>query len=147
VKIKYIVIIAFSILILGSAIAFWWIFYKPQKDYGSSKPDITISAKDFMKEFDADENAANKKFITGNKTIQVIGKISEINKNSDGTVKIILGDTGFEGTISCTLMPDQTTNAEKYKKGDNVSIKGQCTGMQALLDKEIIMIRCAFSKN
>jgi hypothetical protein len=59
-----------------------------------------------------------------------------------GSVVIVLGQEGTEGSVACTLTAEESVKSGSVTKGSTVSITGQCTGMQGLIEPEVIMIRC-----
>lgn len=122
-------------------------YYKPHKDFATSAPDVRITAEAFTKAFDADEVNATWAYVKGDKTILVTGKIAEVGMNKDGNVDVILAGSAETGTVSCAMMPDERAKAKKLKAGDEVRIKGQCTGRVELIDKQVVMIRCALAED
>jgi hypothetical protein len=86
--------------------------------------------------------AANRKYVNDDRTVLVSGVLSAVSVNSDSTSSLELQESGMEGVVSCSLMPSENGKVPSLPKGRKVSVKGQCTGMQELVDKEIIMIRC-----
>jgi hypothetical protein len=129
------------IIIIALAIAYYF-YSKPVKDFANSKAEITLSSKDLLSEFQKNEAEANTKYVSGDKTIQISGKILEIKKGDDGVITIIL-DAGIpDGDVSCALTKEEATKIDKYKQGMDIIIKGQCAGYQELINKEAIMIRC-----
>jgi hypothetical protein len=141
---KKIIIIIVSIVILvaiGGAFAYY-MSQKPVKDFASSEAEIVLEAKDIYSEFVNDEIAANAKYVTGDKTIEVTGKIIAVNKNEDGTAYLVLDVSDPEGSLSCSLNEESSASVEKLSVGDLTTLRGQCTGFQELINKEVIMIRC-----
>ena len=121
-------------------------YFKPHKDFAASTPDIVTTVREMLQTFDKDETAANKLYVAEDKTIQVNGTIKDISTETKGETVITLGDMGTDGTVSCTMMPDQAARISTLKPGQSINIKGQCTGIQTLLDKQVIMIRCALAE-
>jgi len=141
-KIHYVllgVVLAFVICIAVGL----FMYFKPHKNISESKPDIILKASELFKAFETNETDATKKFVTGDPTIQVLGIVDEINKNQDTTATIILRNVAeYNGCITCTIDKSQFTKLDKFQKGTPIIIKGQCSGAQELVEKEIVMIRC-----
>jgi hypothetical protein len=121
------------------------LFYKPHKDFGASSPDITLTAPQLVQRFAIDEQLATKELVAGDKTVLVTGTVREKEDNADGSVTIVLA-AGADASVSCTLRPDQTRMAEAVSIGAPVAIQGQCTGMQELIEQQVIMIRCVLAE-
>jgi hypothetical protein len=83
---------------------------------------IAITADALAKEYNADEKAADAKYL--NKTLEVSGTVSEVDKNQDGGTMIVLQTADPAAGIQCT-MRDKGINATK---GQNIAIKGFCSG-------------------
>ncbi len=117
-------------------------YFKPHKDFGASAPDYTLTAGELWKAFDAGEAAANARYVAGDKTILLTGSVAEVTRTGDGTYAVTLTQPGQPGSVACTMMPSESDKAQKLKRGDAVRLKGQCTGMEELIDKQVVMIRC-----
>ena len=133
------------IILIGGAIGIY-LYKKPVKDFADSKAEITLNAKAIFDEFVKDQNAAIAKYVSNDKTIQISGLISDVQIGNDGTVTIILDVANPDGDVSCTLTPEESQKAKDLKPGTNINIKGQCTGFQELINKEVVMIRCGLVK-
>lgn len=139
------IFIAVGILILLGAIGGGiglYLFNKPVKNFAESKVEMSLPAKAIFTDFVKDETSANAKYVAQDKTIQVSGKITEIKPNDDSTVGISLEVEDPDSALTCTVVKEDASKAQKYKVGDNIALKGQCTGMQELINKEVIMIGC-----
>ena len=119
-----------------------YLFFKPTKDFAKSKADFTVNAQQLFTEFSKDEKASTAKYVSNDKTIEISGTVQSVSDNSDSTKTIILSVGSTDGDISCTLTKEQSVTAKVTEK-QVVILKGQCTGLQELIAKEVIMIRCA----
>jgi hypothetical protein len=146
-KKKYYVLGGILLLVLVGIGAGLNMYFKQQKDYAHSEADFTVSAAALCNEFCTNEAGANKKYVAENKTILVTGVVKEISKNQDGSATVILHTSDPECTVSCALTKEESSKTAKVQSGSTVKIKGQCTGMQELLDKQVIMIRCGLAGN
>jgi type II secretory pathway pseudopilin PulG len=137
-----------AILLLGiiaAAIAFY-MYNKPTKNYATSSADYTLTAKALFDEFALDQNKATAKYVSDNKTVQISGTILEVKKNDDGTTTLTIDVSVPDSDISCTLTAEESKTAANFATGANVTLKGQCTGFQELIGKEVIMMRCGIVK-
>ena len=99
-------------------------FYKPthfKRDVADEKA-ITITAKQIVQNFQANEDSANKIYL--NKAIAITGEVIEAKKNQDGKPTVTLKSDDSFSNIYCTLKDD----AAVIPSGKTVTIKGICTG-------------------
>lgn len=146
-KKKYIVLISLAVIIIVGVSVGLSMYFKPHKNFATSKADFVLNPKQLYTEFDSNEADATKKYVTGDKTCQVSGYVTEINKEADSTITIVLADSvASAGILNCSFMKTENENLSKIKKTDKITIKGQCTGFQGLIDKAVIMIRCGIAE-
>lgn len=112
----------------------------------NSSSAYTVNAFDLIKEFQANDSAANAKY--REKIMTVNGPISEIETPNDSTVNIKFIDS----TGSYAIFPfhgEEVTPVKQLQKGQDVSIKGSCSGgvMSEILGTESITFkRCILNK-
>ncbi len=111
-----------------------FLYYKPRVGIGNAKPDISMQAADLYHQYNANEEAANKKFL--NKVIAVTGVVDDVSRQHSACV-ILLKNKNETGGVSCHLFAN--TNAH-IQQGETLTIKGRCTGflMDAALTDCII---------
>jgi hypothetical protein len=89
------------------------------------KPDFSVNALDLLREFAANDSAANA--VYREKMIEVNGRPSEVEVLSDSTGNIRFSDsTG--SYIIFSFEKDQYNSLQSIKAGDSVSAKGSCSG-------------------
>ena len=138
--------VALLVLVFAGGAVMWYIFAEKFEDTGKVKADYTVNAPDFIKEFQQNEAVANKKY--AEKIIIVNGTVSEI-KNADTTSNIIMADTGSGAYIIFAFQQQHLAEARQMRAGDNVSIKGSCSGgaHSEILETDYITFkRCAVNK-
>lgn len=118
-------LIVTGILVLAGGAVLWYLFTEKFEDTNKVKADYTVHAIDLIKEFQQDEAAANKKYTE--KIIIVNGTVSEI-KNAGTTANIIMADIKTGAYIIFAFQQQHVAEARKLKLGDNISIKGSCSG-------------------
>ena len=119
-------IILSGLLVAGFAgIGIWYfIFYKPthfKRDVADEQA-ITITAKQIVKNFQSNEDSANKIYL--NKAIAITGEVLEAKKNQDGKPTVTLKSDDSFSNIYCTLKDD----AGQIQGGSTITVKGICTG-------------------
>jgi hypothetical protein len=133
---KWLILLIMAVLLAGAA--GFYMYNKPHRDIAAESADFVIDASALLKEFETDENAANQKYL--DKIIAVKGKVSAIETTSEGMVNIAL-ETGNEmAAVSCSMLPSENKKAAEIKAGDNITVKGLCTGI--LMD--VVLTKCTF---
>lgn len=106
----------------------------PQEDLTSAKPDFSLSAEDFMKEFKASESDARKKY--KGKVIELSGEVTGIGRNISGEDSISLKAPDLLGMMCFTAMEEPWTKAVP---GQKVKLKGK------LGEYGAVLIYCVFT--
>ncbi|TSE04644.1 OB-fold protein [Aquimarina algiphila] len=133
-KIKNI-ILAIILGITGIIIIVNIVYNKPHISVSEASPDITLVSQKLLNDFENNEFESNSKYL--DKIIEVNGTISEINVSENKGI-ITLSDEGSMGGVICHLSPEEHTKIASLKKGQNIKIKGICTGY--LMD--VILVKC-----
>ena len=129
--------IIFGILLLFffGAIIGYKIYNKPHVNVAREKAAISSTASVLLEAFSADETAANLKYL--GKIIQVKGVISKIEiVNKKGS--ITLETEALFGSVLCTLTPEESLYTKELKIGQEILLKGICTGF--LMD--VVLVKC-----
>lgn len=101
-------------------------YFRPAKDISTTKADITINADQLFATFEKNENEANEKYL--NKIIAVKGTVGEISTDQSNQKVVVLRTADVMFGIACSMKPDQADKAATLKEGQNVTVKGLCTG-------------------
>jgi len=117
---RYIAVI-FLFFIIGAIIPYF-VVNKPKRNVESEK-GIEVTAAQLVKEYQASEPEANKKYL--DKAIQVSGTVTEVKNNQDGNLTVALASDDVFTGVFCTLKTKETTPPA----GAAVTIKGICSGM------------------
>jgi tRNA_anti-like len=140
------VLIIGAILFVVGGIAAWFIFTQEFSDTTKQDAAYTLNAIGFIKEFQASDSLANKKYVE--KIITIRGRISEMEA-ADTTVNIKMIDTLTDAYIIFAFQQQHLAEAKQLKEGDSVSIKGSCSGgtYSEILETQFITFkRCAVIK-
>lgn len=129
-----------KLIIAGFLIAAFAIGIYAYKEYNRKpanlqkvKTEISVKATDLIAAFIKQEDTANALYL--GKIISVIGNVVEVQNEKDTSLTLFLGDTLQISKVSCLIDKMHIANAKKIALGDNVSIKGVCTGF--LMDVEL----------
>lgn len=115
-----------------------YLYFKPVRSVADEKADFSLTAGKFVAEYEKDEKAANAKYL--GKVVEIGGTVSEINTDKNGTININLAGEEIAG-VSCQMFKDQKENTKNIKEGDEVNIKGRCTGI--LMD--VVLTDCVIN--
>ena len=140
-------LIALLVLFMAGVAVIWYLFNLKYDDTATVKPDYTVNANDFIKEFRQNMTNANKKY--SEKIIVVNGTISQIEA-ADTTANIKMIDTTSGAYIIFAFQQQHLQETKQLKVGDSVSVKGSCSGgtySEILEAEKIEFKRCAINKN
>lgn len=110
-------------------------YNEPLRDIRNSKPLVILSADLLIDDFEKDEVGTTIKY--SEKILQIEGNFSGVS-TLDGNIIITLKNKGSNSSVICHMLPEENLKALKLEKGQNITIKGNCTGF--LLD--VMMVRC-----
>ncbi len=129
---KYVKILS-VVAVLGIITGFYF-YNKPVSSTKSKHADLIIRSEDLFNEFSNDENTANKKYL--DKIISISGEVTTI-ANEDGLSIVTLKTNSDMFGVICKIESNDD-KVKTLKAGDNIKVKGSCTGM--LMD--VVMVRC-----
>lgn len=136
IKMKYIKILL--VIVCLGAITGFYLYNKPVKSTSSKSVDVSVRAEELFNEFSKDETAANTKYL--DKVVSVQGTVTNIAVE-DGLNIVTLKTASDMFGVLCKIESGEE-KVKKLKAGDEVKIKGMCTGM--LMD--VVMIRCVIEE-
>ena len=116
------------------------LYNKPFIDIKKSNPELEVTAQEILDDYLADEYSANEKYVDN--LIQIKGEIAEISFDKGVSIITLKDRSGFSSII-CHMLPEANLNVLKLKKGNQITIKGVCTGY--LFD--IMMVRCILTNS
>lgn len=131
VKVALFVVLVFAVAGILYALT---LYNKKHPDTSKVKPDFIITATSLQKEFEESEAAASAKYI--NKIIEVSGSIASVAKVNGNNVNISLNTGNDLSSVICTFA---SADPSKYKAGDEITIRGECSGF--LMD--VLLKNCA----
>lgn len=120
-KLKVFVVFLVLFIVIGF-VAAYVMWNKPQRQVENEK-GIEITSAQLVKEYQANEAEANKKYL--DKAIEVTGTVSDLKNNQDGKSTVTLASEDAFTTVFCTLK-EKPVNVTA---GNTVIIKGICSGM------------------
>ena len=133
-------------MLIAGVGAAWYIFTDTYTDTAKEKATYTFNALDFIKEFQQNDSASNKKY--AEQIITINGRVTE-TEQADTTVNIKMADTATGSYIIFAFQQQDAANVKKVKQGDSISIKGSCSGgvYSNILETEFITFkRCSINQ-
>lgn len=123
-------------LAIGAAVVAYLIYNKPHQNMDRATADIQLTASELLSNFEADEDAANAKYL--DKIVAVTGAVREVVTTEEGLTTITLETGSALAGVVCEL--DTLTEHPKtdFQPGETITVKGVCTGM--LMD--VVLVRC-----
>ena len=134
--IKKFLLAILALALLGGSIAYY-LYNKPVASIEKKKPDVEVSANALLSAYENDENAAGLQY--NEKIIQVTGTISEVINEGTVTKVFLESDNPMSGII-CEMEEGQ--DVESLKTGDEVIIKGRCTGFLS----DVVLVQSSLVK-
>lgn len=122
----------FLFLILAVAGWAWYLYDKPHRSAAGMSVDVTTEADTLYHQYQADEHAADQKYM--GKVLSVAGRLTEIQHSGNSEIWILSTQPGGGG-INCQLFAGTKVDPEP-KPGDAVTVKGRCTGF--LMDVNLV---------
>jgi hypothetical protein len=130
-----------GILLFILVLAGWgyYLYNKPHRSAADATVAFSIPADSLFAQYQRDEHAADQKYL--NQVIVVTGRLAEIQHNGPSEIWILSAQPANSpgagttvtspggGGINCQLFAAiGKTAAKQPQPGDNVTIKGRCTG-------------------
>ena len=120
---KLIYILGLIVLLAGTVYYYTIIYAKNHHRDAQSETSIVVTADSLSAAYQNNEKEANQSYL--NKAIEVTGTIISISQDQAGHTTLLVGKTDAFSNVSVTLI---SKNPIRKKVGDQVTIKGVCTG-------------------
>ena len=123
---RIVLYVGLAIVLIGVIVGVYF-YTLGQKDLTNVKPEYTLPARELYADFEADENAANTKYL--DKVLEVSGNVSHVEMNTDSTMNVMLMGKADLGGVQCAFINVVDPSVMKINSGDSVVIRGICSGM------------------
>lgn len=139
---KRTIVTAIGIAIIAGAWFGYGEYNRKVRDLANVQAQIAIQANDLISAFEKNENAANAQYL--DKIIAVKGNVKTVERSDRGQYSIILGNAGTMSSVRCSMDSVHVKEIVNIKEGEEVIVKGACTGFNAdeLLGSDVILNRC-----
>ena len=137
-------IVLLSFVLAGIVLAtvlYILVYNKSHPDYEKAKPEWTMSAMVLYSSFRGDEVAANNTY--AGKVIAIDGQVGNVEQVDGLVIVSFIFEEGFFGGegVRCTILEGYHERALELSTGENVVIKGLCTGFTG---SDVILEHCSF---
>jgi hypothetical protein len=129
---KKILLVALIIVVMAG-VALFFVYNKEHRT--ADVADVSLDAVSLVSAFSENEEEANEKFL--DKVIEVSGKVKEVIEQGDSYI-VLIGDETSINSVSCTLDPAADSVAYGLQAGDQIVVRGICTGF--LMD--VVLVNC-----
>ena len=121
-------------------------YYRKNINLAQVAPEVTITAPELIKAFEADSAGANKQY--GGKIVAVQGTVKSVEQEPNAAT-IILGESGTMSSVRCSMDTANVAKAATVKEGQALTIKGSLSGFNQdeLLGSDVILNRCVITTN
>ena len=143
-SIKRVIIIVVVAAIAGGAYYGYKEFNRKNEDLTGVGPTYTLKANDLISEFSANDSASTKKYL--GEVIQVEGMIRKVEKDDEGFITVVLGDTSEMSSVRCAMDSLHVNKASNLKINSSINVKGYFTGYEkddtGILGSDVKLNRC-----
>ena len=122
-------------------------YNRTEADMLKVKTNINIAANDIIRQYEADDSAANTKYL--GQVIEITGNIKKIEQDEKGYYTVIMGDTSSLSSVRCSMDTIHNEDAAHLKPGSSIIVRGKCTGFnkdEMGLGSDVVLNRCAIVK-
>ena len=127
---KYVkIILVLAVIGVIVALYVWFFVYnKPHRDYAAATPDRYVDAETLYYDFRQDK-ALGDSLYTG-LILQVNGALNKVEHLDSTAIAVFVFEQGLFGDegIRCIFIPGFHDDLSDYSPGDEILIKGYCTG-------------------
>lgn len=136
---KKIILIVFLLLAVAGGTGLYY-YYKPVSRLENVTPDFTTDAKNLFSEFEMNEEAATQKYL--GKVIELSGNVKNTAVADSEKYNVTIESGDELSGILCEVNAAANPSVKELKAGDNIRIKGVCSGK--LMD--VVLVNCSIKK-
>lgn len=147
-SVKRVIIIVVVVTIASGAFYGYKEFNRKNENLANIKPTYSVKANGLINEFANNDSASIQKYL--GKVIVVEGLIKKIDKDEEGFVTVVLGDTAEMSSVRCAMDSLQFADASNLKPASSIKVKGYFTGYEkddtGILGSDVKLNRCVIVK-
>jgi hypothetical protein len=106
-----------------------YVYNKPHRSAAQETASFTLDADSLFAEYQKDEQTADRRYL--GKVVRVKGKLAEIRRDGPTEIWILSvqpGNASAGGGVNCQLFAGEGGSSPRPRPGDEVTVKGRCTG-------------------
>ncbi len=127
---------------VGIMIGYFYI-NKPHPDYENLEAEFKVQADDLYSEFSANTEQASQKY--NGRMLAVSGSPDYVETADTMVIAVFVFNEGMFGDegIRCTMLPDYNKIRESFYPGEEITLKGFCSGFNGT---DVIIEKCSLTK-
>ena len=140
-KLRFLLIFGLATGVLALLLVYLFLYNKPHRDFERARPDLQMSAESLYRAFTEDERTAESELI--GKVLEITGEVYAVEETNDMVIVAFVFEEGFFGGegVRCTMLENHHQKALQLNPGQEVVIKGYCTGFTG---SDVILEHCSF---
>ena len=140
-KLRFLLFFGLATGVLALLLVYLFLYNKPHRDFERARPDLQMSAESLYRAFTEDERTAESELI--GKVLEITGEVYAVEETNDMVIVAFVFEEGFFGGegVRCTMLENHHQKALQLNPGQEVVIKGYCTGFTG---SDVILEHCSF---
>lgn len=132
------ILLTLTVVVAIAVVIGLYFYYKKPADVREEKADIELTAVKLAEDYE-DETKGDSLYV--GKVLAVTGDVADIEEH-EGNWSVLLDTGNPMSDVICSFYPEEAAAVKDLKKGETVTIKGQCTGNLA----GIVLNHCSIVK-
>ena len=119
-----IIVVAGLLVVVGVGL---YMFNKPHRDVQSTQADYMLTSSEIVAEYQADNQAANQKYLSADgdsKILLISGEVNEISENFKGQKVVLLTGGNEMAGVSAIFTEENNDNLKGISVGQDITVKG-----------------------
>ncbi len=143
---KALLLIVLAVVLIGAAV-YYFVYNKPHRDIVSEKATFSLPSAELYNAFTTNPDDANAKYL--NKVVSVSGTVSDVTVLSETETKVVLSADDDLFGVACSFADDEVDKAKLIQEGNEITIKGLCTGYSGddVMPGDVVLIKCSIQND
>lgn len=143
---KALIVIVIAVVLIGAAV-YYFVYNKPHRNIISEEAAYSLPSSEIYNAFTTNPDDANTKYL--NKVVSVTGIVTDVAEINDNEVKIVLSADDDMFGVACSFSDEEAEKAKLMQEGNEVTIKGLCTGYSGddVMPGDVVLIKCSIQND